>query len=163
MSLCSDKFEFYKIRFRLYFRFLFQRISLCYINFGAKFWRSLPTILGYGDVTTTKLSNVEKNCLFLKIAYFFQNREEGSGGVTLRKSVYRKGLFHLMNETINPGILSKSQKATINPFTQQCQYSWPAQTFFSGRFIVFLSYFFFQLNYSNSCNGNHSFIAYNQA
>jgi len=34
------------------------------------------------------------------------NREEGSGGVTLRKSVYRKGLFHLMNETINPGILS---------------------------------------------------------
>ena len=39
---------------------------------------------------------------------FFQNREEGSGGCTLRKSVYRKGLFHLMNETINPGILSKS-------------------------------------------------------
>ena len=143
MSLCSDKFEFYKIRFRLYFRFLFQRISLCYINFGAKFWRSLPTILGYGDVTTTKLSNVEKNCLFLKIAYFFQNREEGSGGVTLRKSVYRKGLFHLMNETINPGILSKSQKANNNPFTQQCQYRWPAQAFFQADlyfFIVFFTY-----------------------
>jgi len=46
------------------------------------------------------------------------NREEGSGGCTLRKSVYRKGLFHLMNETINPGILSKSQKANNNPFTQ---------------------------------------------
>ena len=97
--------------------FVIAYFFLCYINFGAKFWRSLPTILGYGD-ETTKLSNVKKNCLFLKIAYFFQNREEGSGGVTLRKSVYRKGLFHLMNETINPGILSKSQKATINPFTQ---------------------------------------------
>jgi hypothetical protein len=56
--------------------------------------------------------------IFLKIAYIFQIREEGGGGVTLRKSVYRKGLFHLMNETINPGILSKSQKATVNPFTQ---------------------------------------------
>ena len=100
--------------------FSFHRIDLflCYNNFDANFWRSLPTILGYGDVTTTKLSNVEKNCLFLKIAYFFQNREEGSGGVTLRKSVYRKGLFHLMNETINPGILSKSQKANNDPFTQ---------------------------------------------
>jgi len=30
------------------------------------------------------------------------DREENSGGVTLRKSVYRKGLFHLMNETIRP-------------------------------------------------------------
>lgn len=27
-------------------------------------------------------------------------------GVTLRKAAYRKGLFHLMNETINPGIIS---------------------------------------------------------
>ena len=67
----------------------------------------------------TKLPNynVEKNYI-LFFSFFFQNREEGSGGVTLRKSVYRKGLFHLMNETINPGILSKSQKANNNPFTQ---------------------------------------------
>ena len=65
----------------------------------------------------TKLPNynVEKNYILF---FSFQNREEGSGGVTLRKSVYRKGLFHLMNETINPGILSKSQKANNNPFTQ---------------------------------------------
>ena len=34
------------------------------------------------------------------------DREENSGGVTLRKSVYRKGLFHLMNETIRPAKIS---------------------------------------------------------
>ena len=28
-------------------------------------------------------------------------------GNPLRSTVYRKGLFHLMNETINPGIISK--------------------------------------------------------
>lgn len=51
----------------------------------------------FNEATEDKLRSL---CGFTAI-----NREEGSGGVTLRKSVYRKGLFHLMNETINPGIL----------------------------------------------------------
>ena len=37
----------------------------------------------------------------------FQNREGMERGNPLRSTVYRKGLFHLMNETINPGIISK--------------------------------------------------------
>ena len=37
----------------------------------------------------------------------FQDREGKEKGVTLRAAQYRKGLFHLMNETINPGLLSK--------------------------------------------------------
>jgi len=28
-------------------------------------------------------------------------------GITLRQAQHRKGLYHLMNETINPGILSE--------------------------------------------------------
>ncbi len=36
-----------------------------------------------------------------------QDREDRVGGVTLRQAQNRKGLFHLMNETINPGILSE--------------------------------------------------------
>ena len=74
MSLCSDKFEFHKIRYRLpiFLFFVLAYFFLCYINFGAKCWRSLPTILGYGD-ETTKLSNVEKNCLFFfKLLIFFR-------------------------------------------------------------------------------------------
>ena len=35
--------------------------------------------------------------------YIFQDRNNLDRGVTLRKAAYRKGLFHLMNETINPG------------------------------------------------------------
>ena len=37
----------------------------------------------------------------------FQDREGMERGNPLRSTVYRKGLFHLMNETINPGIISK--------------------------------------------------------
>jgi len=35
------------------------------------------------------------------------NREGMERGNPLRSTVYRKGLFHLMNETINPGIITK--------------------------------------------------------
>ena len=37
----------------------------------------------------------------------FQNREGMERENPLRSTVYRKGLFHLMNENINPGIISK--------------------------------------------------------
>ena len=42
-------------------------------------------------------------------SFFFQERDDNSRGVTLRAAQNRKGLYHLMNETINPGILSKHQ------------------------------------------------------
>ena len=59
---------------------------------------------------TTKIlkKKIKKLIKMKNILFLLQNRETTEGGVTLRKSVYRKGLFHLMNETINPGILSKS-------------------------------------------------------
>ncbi len=41
------------------------------------------------------------------ILCFFQDRESKVRGVTLRQAQHRKGLYHLMNETINPGILSE--------------------------------------------------------
>jgi hypothetical protein len=44
------------------------------------------------------------------IFFLFQEREGKERGVTLRAAQYRKGLFHLMNETINPGLLSKYEK-----------------------------------------------------
>ena len=83
---------------------------------------------------------------FKILLLYFQNREEGSGGCTLRKSVYRKGLFHLMNETINPGILSKSQKANNNPFTHSVSTAGRHRPFFSGRCIFFHRLFFFHLS-----------------
>ena len=43
----------------------------------------------------------------MKLNAFLQNREGLERGITLRTAHNRKGLFHLMNETINPGILSK--------------------------------------------------------
>jgi len=39
-------------------------------------------------------------------SFYPQNREGQERGVTLRAAQNRKGLFHLMNETINPGLLS---------------------------------------------------------
>jgi hypothetical protein len=42
-----------------------------------------------------------------------QEREGKERGVTLRAAQYRKGLFHLMNETINPGLLSKSSRKNV--------------------------------------------------
>lgn len=38
----------------------------------------------------------------LRSLFNLDERKEGEGGCTLRKSVYRRGLFHLMNETIRP-------------------------------------------------------------
>merc|ERR1711971_1103773 len=38
----------------------------------------------------------------LRSLFNLEERKEGEGGCTLRKSVYRRGLFHLMNETIRP-------------------------------------------------------------
>ena len=35
---------------------------------------------------------------------FLQDRGSLDRGCTIRKAAYRKGLFHLMNETINPGM-----------------------------------------------------------
>jgi hypothetical protein len=37
----------------------------------------------------------------------FQERSNMVRGVTLRQAENRRGLYHLMNETINPGILSE--------------------------------------------------------
>ena len=59
----------------------------------------------------------------------FQNREGMERGNPLRSTVYRKGLFHLMNETINPGIISK-------PF-------FPSSTLLHSR--TFFLYFFFYI------------------
>ena len=47
-----------------------------------------------------KTNNTQSNFFF---HYIFQDRNNLDRGVTLRKAAYRKGLFHLMNETINPG------------------------------------------------------------
>ena len=59
----------------------------------------------------------------------FQNREGMERGNPLRSTVYRKGLFHLMNETINPGIISK-------PF-------FPSSTLLHSR--TFFLYFFLHI------------------
>jgi len=39
-------------------------------------------------------------------------RENKVRGVTLRQAEHRRGLFHLMNETINPGILNTSKRGS---------------------------------------------------
>ena len=44
----------------------------------------------------------------------FQERDEKTRGVILRQASNRRGLYHLMNETINPGILSKCRRHTRN-------------------------------------------------
>ena len=49
--------------------------------------------------------NPDLTCIFFLL--FLQEREGKERGVTLRAAQYRKGLFHLMNETINPGLLSE--------------------------------------------------------
>ena len=59
----------------------------------------------------------------------FQNREGMERGNPLRSTVYRKGLFHLMNETINPGIISK-------PFSLALPY------FILQRFSIFFFYIY---------------------
>ena len=51
---------------------------------------------------TSKKKNLQHTKQFF-FHYIFQDRNNLDRGVTLRKAAYRKGLFHLMNETINPG------------------------------------------------------------
>ena len=53
----------------------------------------------------------------------FQNREGMERGNPLRSTVYRKGLFHLMNETINPGIISKPFSLALPYFILECFFS----------------------------------------
>ena len=64
----------------------------------------------------------------------FQNREGMERGNPLRSTVYRKGLFHLMNETINPGIISK-------PFFLDTLLHSIAKIVFSIIFFFFIHFF----------------------
>ena len=61
---------------------------------------------------THEIHNKEKplhyiGLIFVSVLPIFQARENMIRGVTLRQAENRRGLYHLMNETINPGILSE--------------------------------------------------------
>ena len=57
----------------------------------------------------TNFSDITMYAVFYSLGFSLQNREGLERGVTLRNAQNRKGLYHLMNETINPGILSESK------------------------------------------------------
>jgi len=85
-------------------------VLVVFFNDNKIFWyEALVLFLWYFCyVIFMKFNEATEDKLRSCLGFTAINREEGSGGCTLRKSVYRKGLFHLMNETINPGILKKT-------------------------------------------------------
>ncbi len=81
--------------------------------------------------------------MIYKTEYFSQNREGQERGVTLRAAQYRKGLFHLMNETINPGLLSKLTVNFLSWLGFLSVFCWPFILFFKFFYFVDLFYFVF--------------------
>lgn len=70
-------------------------------------WEALILFLWYGAyVTFMKFNETTEDKLRAIFRLDAINREGLDRGVTIRKAGNRKGLYHLMNETINPGILS---------------------------------------------------------
>lgn len=79
-------------------------LLVVFFNDNKIFWyEALILFLWYfAYVTFMKFSEKTEDKLRALLKLEPANREEDRGGVELRKSVNRKGLFHLMNETIRP-------------------------------------------------------------
>lgn len=79
-------------------------LLVVFFNDNKIFWyEALILFLWYfAYVTFMKFNEKTEDKLRALLNLEPANREEGVGGVELRKSVNRKGLFHLMNETIRP-------------------------------------------------------------
>ena len=79
-------------------------LLVVFFNDNQIFWyEALILFLWYfAYVTFMKFSEKTEDKLRALLKLEPANREEDRGGVELRKSVNRKGLFHLMNETIRP-------------------------------------------------------------
>ena len=79
-------------------------LLVVFFNDNKIFWyEALILFLWYfAYVTFMKFNEKTEDKLRALLKLEPANREEGCVGVELRKSVNRKGLFHLMNETIRP-------------------------------------------------------------
>merc|ERR1712223_2187316 len=79
-------------------------VLVIFFNDNKIFWyEALILFLWYfAYVTFMKFNEKTEDKLRALLKLEPANREEGCVGVELRKSVNRKGLFHLMNETIRP-------------------------------------------------------------
>lgn len=70
-------------------------------------WEALILFIWYfAYVGFMKFNEPAEDCIRKLFRLPASNREGIERGVTLRNAHYRKGLYHLMNETINPGILT---------------------------------------------------------